>query len=44
MLRRPDFYRFFYCAVWDPQRGTGTQRHWMGSRPLSVDSRFDWTR
>jgi len=36
MPQRPDFYCFFYCAAWDPQRGAVTQRHGTGSRRLAV--------
>lgn len=33
----PDFYRFFYCAAHDRQRGPGIGRYGTGSRPLSAD-------
>ncbi len=34
MAQQPDFYCFFYCAVWDGPRGNGTQHHGTGSQAL----------
>ncbi len=44
MPRQPNFYCFFYCAVWDRPRGTGMQRHGTASRlpATAVPTSAEW--
>ena len=44
MPRQPNFYCFFYCAVWDRPRGSGTQRHGTGARTFAMVSPRGSTR